>query len=399
MRKLAICIPGSLYGPARTPRLPFIAEAIEVRVATAYSTAAESELFAVLVQTIQDYAIFALNPAGNVLTWNSGARAIKGYEKSEIVGKHFSIFYPEEARQSGWPNRELAIAEKEGRFSDEGWRVRKDGTVFWASVLITAMYDSEGKLTGFAKVTRDLTERRRFEERFQALNKELRNRVQQLDESQRLVEFRTMELQKLSGQLLRAQDEERRRIARDLHDDLGQRLAGLKMAISRERNPDLIEMIDSALLRVRNLSYLLHPPLLDEAGLLPALHWLVDGMVKRSGIHIAFTTKPSAFPRLTEEAEVTIFRVIQESLTNVYRHSKSESAKVELELQPDWIVIRIRDYGKGLPPSPTGSSTGSISVVGVGIAGMRERLRQFGGELVVSTAEPGTLVEARIPAI
>jgi PAS domain S-box-containing protein len=355
----------------------------------------ETALFTVLVQSIQDYAILALSPEGNVLTWNAGAKAIKGYDKEEIVGKHFSIFYPPDAIESGRPTRELALAEKEGRFADEGWRIKKDGTSFWASVIITALRGSSGSLTGFAKITRDLTERRMIEERFRALNSELRNRVQQLDESQRLVELRTLELQNLSARLLQVQDQERRRIARDLHDDIGQQLAALKMAMARNGNPEAREILDSAISTVRNMSYLLHPPLLDETGLLAALHWFIDGMTKRSGIHISLVTKPQIFPRLQPDPEITVFRVVQESLTNVYRHSKSESARVELELQPDWIVVRVRDYGKGLPSDPDGLSARHSSL-GVGIAGMRQRVRQLGGELTVSHADPGTLVEAKI---
>ena len=354
-----------------------------------------SDLFALLVQSIRDYAIFVLDPEGHVLTWNAGAKAIKGYNKEEIVGKHFSIFYPPEAVQSGWPTRELALAEKAGRFADEGWRVRKDGTLFWASVIITALRNPSGSLSGFAKITRDLTERRRIEERFQALNKELRCRVQQLDESQRLVELHTFELQKLSARLLHVQDEERRRIARDLHDDIGQRLSALKMLMDLEANPKALEMIDATISAVRSLSYLLHPPLLDETGLLSALHWLVDGMAERSGIHISLDLKPEIFPRLPQDAETAIFRIVQESLMNVYRHSDSESARVEVESQLDWVVIRVRDYGKGLHLHPPGIS--ETPVLGVGIAGMRERLRYLGGELTISRVEPGTFVEAKIP--
>jgi PAS domain S-box-containing protein len=358
--------------------------------------AQDAALFAMLVQSIKDYAIFALSPDGHVLTWNEGARAIKGYEKEEIVGQHFSVFYPLEAVQSGWPTRELALAEREGRFADEGWRVRKDNTLFWASVIITALRDSSGALTGFAKVTRDLTERRAAEERIQSLNKELRNRVQQLDESRRLVELRTIELQHLSGRLMHVRDEERRRIARDLHDDIGQQLVALKMALNSDASSEVLQILNSATAAVRSLSYLLHPPLLDETGLVAALHWLADGMAKRTSIQISLVMKPDTFPRLPQDTEITIFRVVQESLTNVYRHSNSESARIEIEVQPDWIVIRVRDYGKGLPHSESLGER-SVSSLGVGIAGMRERLRQFGGELMVSRAEPGTLVEARIP--
>jgi two-component system, NarL family, sensor kinase len=145
---------------------------------------------------------------------------------------------------------------------------------------------------------------------------------------------------------------------------------------------------------VRNLSYLLHPPLLDETGLRAALHWYVDGLVKRSNIEISLSLQPTAFPRLTQDVETAIFRVVQESLTNVYRHSGTEAARVEIVKQPECVVIRVRDYGNGMPAELCGKE--ATTGLGVGINGMRERLRQFGGELIVSRAEPGTLVEARI---
>lgn len=349
-----------------------------------------------LIDSVRDYAIFVLDPEGRVLTWNPGARAMKGYTRDEIVGQHFSKFYPQEAVQSGWPARELLLAEKEGRFSDEGWRVRKDGTSFWASVVITALRTEDGTLAGFAKVTSDLTERRLAEEKVQQLNSELRQQVSQLDESRRLVELRTIELQKLSAQLLHVQDEERRRIARELHDDLGQQLAGIRMLLPPDAaNDELSKMVETASASVRNLSYLLHPPLLDETGLRAALHWYVDGLIKRSGIQIALTLSPSSFPRLARDIETTVFRVIQESLTNVYRHAATENARVEIEKQADWVIVRVRDYGKGLPRGFSGLN--ATSRLGVGISGMRERVRQFGGELSVTRAEPGTVLEAKIP--
>jgi PAS domain S-box-containing protein len=321
---------------------------------------------------------------------------MKGYSREETVGKHFSKFYLPEAVQSGWPQRELTLAEKEGRFADEGSRVRKDGSSFWASVIISPLRSVDGKLSGFAKVTQDMTERRLAEERVQTLNKELRRRVSQLDESRRIVELRTLELQKLSGQLLQIQDEERRRLARELHDDLGQQLTALKMSIPKTSgNQAAIEMTDTAMAAVRSLSYLLHPPLLDETGLRAALHWYVDGLSKRSGIDISYTVAPQIFPRLARDIETTIFRVVQESLTNVYRHASSQSARVEIEKQLDWVFVRVRDYGKGIPPELTGMTVSAS--MGVGLSGMRERLRQFGGELTISRAEPGTMIESKIP--
>lgn len=354
------------------------------------------DLFRLLVEGIRDYAIFLLDPDGNVLTWNSGAQAMKGYTEGEIVGKHFSKFYSHEATESGWPDRELALAEKEGRFADEGWRVRKDGTTFWASVIISPLHSKDGKLSGFAKITQDLTLRRQAEERVQELNRQLRERVSQLDESRRIIELRTLELQNLSARLLYVQDEERRRLARELHDDVGQQLAALKMMLPEApENEESRDMADAAIASVRSLSYLLHPPLLDETGLRSALHWYVEGLIKRSGIQISLSVTPPIFPRLSREVETTIFRIVQESLTNVYRHADSENARVEIDKQLDRIIIRVRDYGKGLPKEF--SSEALSANIGVGISGMRERVRQFGGELTVVRAEPGTLVETKIP--
>ncbi len=117
-----------------------------------------------LVESVQDYAIFLLDRNGHIITWNPGAQRIKGYSAPEILGKHFSVFYPKEALDRDWPARELELASKEGRIEDEGWRVRKDGSLFWASVAITALRNAKGEVRGFAKITRDLTERRRQEE-------------------------------------------------------------------------------------------------------------------------------------------------------------------------------------------------------------------------------------------
>jgi PAS domain S-box-containing protein len=355
-----------------------------------------SDIYRLLVESVRDYAIFVLSPEGNVLTWNTGAQVLKGYQREEIVGQHFSKFYLPESIESGWPMRELAIADKEGRFADEGWRVRKDGSVFWASVMITALRDSTGRLSGFAKITKDMSEQRDAAERINNLNRELRRKVSELDESQRIIELRTLELQKLSAEVMHVQDDERRRIARELHDDLGQQLSVLKMLLSRSAgSKEAEEIAGAALSTVRNLSYLLHPPLLDESGLRAALTWFIEGLAKRSCIQITLQVRPDTFPRLGADTETAIFRVIQEALMNAVRHAKTESARVEIEKRPDSVLIRVRDYGQGLPAELASLSSGKR--VGVGISGMRERIRQFGGELTVTRSEPGTLVEAKIP--
>ena len=125
---------------------------------------ADPDLYRLLVEQSRDYAVFVLHPDGRVMTWNLGAKLIKGYESEEIIGRHFSVFYPREAVDSGWPEQELEFAESRGRFEDEGWRVRKDGSRFWANVVITALRDETGKLLGFSKFTNDLSDRKRHEE-------------------------------------------------------------------------------------------------------------------------------------------------------------------------------------------------------------------------------------------
>jgi PAS domain S-box-containing protein len=129
--------------------------------------------FRLLVESVRDYAIVMLDPQGHVASWNTGAERIKGYRPDEIMGKHFSCFYPADAIQRGLPEQELKTAAKEGRFEDEGWRVRKDGKQFWANATISALRDKDGTLRGFAKVTRDLTERKEAEERIQQQSKEI----------------------------------------------------------------------------------------------------------------------------------------------------------------------------------------------------------------------------------
>lgn len=361
------------------------------------------DIFRRLVEDVRDYAIFLLDPKGFIITWNAGAQAIKGYRAEEIIGQHFSKFYLPEAVQSGWPMRELELAAQLGRFVDEGWRVKKDGSTFWASVTITAVHDDDGALIGFSKVTRDLTERKQSEERIQELNTQLRRRINELAESQHLIELRTLQLQRLSAQLLNVQDQERQHLARELHDDLGQELSVLNMLLgdsANESSPKILRAVslaDSALKKVRNLSYLLHPPLLDEVGLTAALDWFVEGMSSRSGIHVVLTISPTGFPRLSKDVEITIFRIVQEGLMNAFRHAETKDARVEVEKQGEVVKIRVRDYGKGFPAELL--DAGRPKRVGVGLSGMRERARQFGGDLVISREQPGTMIEATIPLV
>src|SRR5690349_4609266 len=160
--------PGSAQvGPAAPEARQDRAASFPGRGTTHGEASQTNGLYQLLVESVRDYAIFALDPTGVILSWNAGAERIKGYKAAEIIGRHCSVFYTAEDMAAGKPANELIVAEREGRVEDEGWRIRKDGSRFWANVVITALRDTSGKLVGFAKVTRDLTARRRWEEALQ----------------------------------------------------------------------------------------------------------------------------------------------------------------------------------------------------------------------------------------
>ena len=341
------------------------------------------ERFRLLVEGVNDYAILMLDPAGHVLSWNLGAHRITGYERAEILGKHFSIFYPDQEVSAGKPERALALAARDGRWEEEGRRVRKDGSQFWASVLMTALHDSEGNLRGFSKVTRDVTERKRAEE----------------------------SLRDLSSRLLNAQDEERRRLARELHDSTAQVLSALSLNLAlleHTADPELSgqaakalaesqKLADQASREIRTFSYLLHPPLLDQAGLDQALRWYIDGFAQRTKIEVALEILPPEFDRLPAEVETALFRIVQECLTNIYRHSGSSIAEVRLVRDSSEVRLGVRDRGKGLLGGSSKWDDESPVGTGVGIRGMRERVRQLGGSITFATAQPGTVTEVVLP--
>ena len=222
---------------------------------------------------------------------------------------------------------------------------------------------------------------------------------------EKVVEERTEALRHLSSRLMRMQDEERRRIARELHDSLGQELAAAKMTVDgilKQTSSQLKDQsaeeasgsIDRALQQVRTMSHLLHPPLLDEVGLVSALRWYLEGMTKRSGIETTLEVQPSSFPRLTAQFETAIFRIVQEALTNVFRHSQASHSQVRLLRNEGHVVVEIRDNGKGLAEDTTKFRPGNV---GIGIGGMRQRVEEFGGELRLTNANPGAVVEVIIP--
>ena len=214
------------------------------------------------------------------------------------------------------------------------------------------------------------------------------------------------ELHRLSSRLMTAQDEERRRFARDLHDGIGQELAAAKIildaiprqpAVRRETSvAEASEIVDRVIQQVRSISHLLHPPLLDEGGLLSALRWFLEGINDRTGIQTSLELQPAAFPRLAPQLERTIFRIVQEALTNVFRHSQAKNARVSLQQRENTLTLIVQDDGIGISDQIAEQRPGSI---GVGIGSMRERSREVGGALRITNANPGTIIEVIIPAM
>ena len=228
---------------------------------------------------------------------------------------------------------------------------------------------------------------------------ELHRKTQQLETLNR-------ELRSLSGRLITMQDEERRRFARELHDGLGQDLSAAKMMVDgilmqnqsaewKQRAAEQAStLIERVIQQVRSISHLLHPPLLDEVGLHSALRWYLDGLTKRSDIETSMEIHPPDFPRLSPELETAVFRIIQEALTNIFRHSGARKAWVKIAKKNDRIVVTVRDDGKGIAEQIAEFRPGSI---GIGIGGMRQRAKEFGGELSLRNANPGTVVELTVP--
>jgi PAS domain S-box-containing protein len=225
-------------------------------------------------------------------------------------------------------------------------------------------------------------------------------------ELERMVDIRTVELRRLSGRLMTMQDEERRRIAREIHDGLGQELAAAKMImdgiLSRDSSPsmrqaaaDASQLVDRAIKQVRTISHLLHPPLLDEVGLVSALRWYLEGLSERSGIEIHLTVDPPDLGRLRSELETAVFRIIQEALTNMFRHSGARNGQVSVKESEGRIVVTVRDDGKGIEEQVIQLRPESV---GVGIGGMRQRVSELGGNLRLANANPGTIVEVVIPS-
>jgi PAS domain S-box-containing protein len=275
---------------------------------------------------------------------------------------------------------ERAIGERSD-FEQECRIIRPNGTIRHIRSLAHPVFSDSGDLTEYVGTIIDITERREAE----------------------------LQLSQLSGRLLQVQDEERRRLARELHDSTAQSLTALSLRLavlegealmfSREAKhalADSHDLLGQVSREIRSLSYLLHPPFLDELGLGSAVLWYLDGFFQRSGIKVQ-AELPPAMPRLSTDIETTLFRIIQECLTNILKHSGSPAAALRIVLTEKEVMLEVKDQGKGFPTALLDSSNNVVFGVGVGIMGMRERVRQLHGRLDIDSGEWGTSVTATLP--
>jgi two-component system, chemotaxis family, CheB/CheR fusion protein len=315
--------------------------------------------------------------SGKISFWNRGAEETYGWTKQEALGKT-----TQEVLQTEFPKPwEEVQAEliRTGRWEGELVHRHRDGS---RKVVSTrwALLQEEGAAPAVLEICTDLSAQKQYEEN----------------------------LRHLSAYLMRVQDEERRRIARELHDSTGQKLAAMKMSLdllARTSDPkskggaaigECVALLKEANQEIRTLVQLLHPPDLDAAGLIPATRWLVKGFSERAGIPVDFDA-PSKFDRLPQDSELALFRIVQECLTNIHRHSGAYKAEIRLTQAPEAVRLEIVDNGKGMSPDGPPKQGAEQQSFGVGILGMKERLSLLGGRLEISSGKQGTTVRAIIP--
>jgi two-component system CheB/CheR fusion protein len=312
-------------------------------------------------------AVLVRDLEGIIQLWNRGAERIYGWTKAEAVGKRvYDLLKTKFPMPHAKIDQEL---QRRGYWEGELIHTRKDGEQRYVESRWSLHREADPKT--ILELNTDITDRKHYEE----------------------------QLQKLSAELMQVQDDERRRIARDLHDSTGQKLVALKMSLAGDgktsaTRKEQSKLVDDVLSDIRTVAQLLHPPLLEEAGLLSATRWLVDGFTERAGIKINLKV-PKKLARLPANVEIALFRVIQEALNNIHRHSGANSAAVEVSTDDGLLRLKISDDGHGMKVPSSHDSGGTR--LGVGLLGMRERLAQLGGRLSIDSGDNGTSVQAEVP--
>ncbi len=380
------------------------------------------ERFRLLIQGVREYAIFQLDPMGHVASWNAGAERLKGYASEEIIGKHFSVFYPHADQMNDKPRHILERAARHGQSEDEGWRIRKDGSRFWANVVITALRDPKGSLVGFAKLTRDMTERRekeealtkakellelRVEQRTAVLtrvNQELRTEITEREHAEEQLRTSVDQLRALAARLQNVREEERTCIAREIHDELGQVCTAIKMDLAligrrltkkqmqlRSKVDSAVQLVDNMIVTLRRIASELRPRTLDDLGLPAALESQAQEFESRTGIPCSLTL-PKEPLILDADSATAIFRIFQESLTNVARHAHATRVGARLEREHDRLIFQVFDNGRGFDPEEAKAHKS------LGLVGMQERALMLKGDLKIEGVPgAGTTMTLTIP--
>jgi PAS domain S-box-containing protein len=376
--------------------------------------AEQREFFRVTLASIGD-AVITTDTDARITFLNPVAEAMTGWKLPDAVGqpveKIFKIINEETRQPAVNP---VSRVLREGRVVGLGNHtalIARDGKETAIDDRAAPIQDDTGKISGVVMVFHDVAEQREGEVALRQSNRLLSEARDQLEKR---VQERTAELQSaneslrnLSARLLHLQDEERRRLARELHDSVGQILAaiGMNIAIVQAQSHKLdsfgaravsenAQLVDQVSREIRTISHLLHPPLLEVAGLVSALRWYVDGFSERSKIKVDLEV-PEDFGRLPNDAELAIFRVVQECLTNIHRHSGSATAAIRIQQQDGQLTVEVRDGGKGIPLGKQRELIES-SRGGVGFGGMRERLRQLGGKIEIQSEGQGTVVNVTL---
>jgi PAS domain S-box-containing protein len=369
----------------------------------------------VLLLDLSGDAIIVRDEADCVTFWNKGATDLYGFSRSEAMGRLTDALL-----QTEFPEPLESITEqlhRDNRWTGELIHTCKDGRRIIVLSRWAIERDALGGRRRVLETNNDITEQKQTErtlleseDRLQkladGLETQVSARTQELQRRNAEVMDQSQQLRELSTRLLQIQDEERRRIARDLHDSAGQIVTVLSMNLSALANrvghtPEIGDALQESqdLVRqlsrdIRTLSYLLHPPLLDENGLSGAIDWYVKGLEERSQLKIELSI-PQAFGRLPGEIELAVFRLIQECVTNILRHSGSETASIRIKRADENVFLEIEDKGRGIPAQKLAEIQAQRS--GVGITGMRERVRHLGGALDIQSAGGGTKVSVTIP--
>ncbi|MDT5271074.1 MAG: two-component system, chemotaxis family, CheB/CheR fusion protein [Acidobacteriota bacterium] len=371
-----------------------------------------------LIESVKDYAIFSVTPDYRVSYWNAGAERVFGFAEEEVKGRPIDVIFTPEDRAAGVPAAELAEALETGRAADERWHVRKDGSRFYASGVVRPVM-RDGMLYGFVKVARDLTAGRTAEEILRKAHDGLEARVvERTGELRDTVEAMLAEVKErrtaeehartLVGQLVTAQEDERRRISRDLHDLLGQQLTAIRLKLAAlkgacgdheelcaqvEAVQELAERVDS---EVDFLAWELRPTALDDLGLDAALANFVEEWSKHYLVPAEFHAAPLGDARLPPAVETCLYRIAQEALNNVYKHAQAARVSVILERTDGHAVLVVEDDGVGFDQAEAPGWEGER---GLGLVGMRERAALLGGSFEFES-EPGkgTTIFARVPA-